>query len=211
MAPPPTMLQYQAPIGQAMSCLVAAGVQVPITAVMNFPKLALSAGALEWGRRVSPRSICSPTLSEVRAMKLKWGKLGKRGRRPFTGCPTSKTNKNLRRARKRAIAISKIWRVHAPPANHNYTDLSLRLRFTRKYDPYQELSYYSFEECLAAALLVRFNMTCPRQKRGKPSSPKDERGKPSSPAPKGERGKPSSPAPKGERSHPRKRKPRRAC
>jgi hypothetical protein len=166
---------------------------------MNFPKLALSAGALQWGRRVSPRSRCSPALSEVRAMKLKWGKLGKRGRRPFTGCSASKTNKNLRRARKRAIARSKIWRVHAPPVNHNYTDLSLRPRFTRKYDPYQELSYYSFEECLAAALLVRFNMMRPHQKRGKPSSPK------------GERGKPSSPAPKGERSHPRKGKPRCAC
>jgi hypothetical protein len=182
-----------------MSCLVAAGVQVPIAVVMNFPKLALSAGALEWEKRVSPRSRCSSAMSEVRAMKLMWGKLGKRGRRPFTGCPASKTNKNLQWARKRAIARCKIWRVHAPPANHNYTDLSLRLRFTRKYDPYQELPYYSFEECLAAALLVRFNMTCPRQKRGKPSSPK------------GERGKPSSPAPKGERSRPRKGKPRRAC
>jgi hypothetical protein len=115
------------------------------------------------------------------------GKLGKRGRRLFTGFPASKTNKNLRRARKRAISSSTIWRVYAPPANHNYTDLSLRLRFTRKYDPYQELPYYSFEECLAAALLVRFNQTLFRQKRGKPSSPK------------------------GERSRPRKGKPRRAC
>jgi hypothetical protein len=79
-----------------MSCLVAAGVQVPIAAVMNFPKLALSAGVLEWGRRVSPRSRCSPALSEVRAMKLKWGKLGKHHRWPCTGCPASKTNKNLR-------------------------------------------------------------------------------------------------------------------
>jgi hypothetical protein len=85
----------------------------------------------------------------------------------------------------------------------------LRLRFTRTYDPYQELPYYSFEECLAAALLVRFNKTLPCQKRGKPSSPKGERGKPSSP--KGERGKPSSPAPNGERSRPRKGKPQRAC
>jgi hypothetical protein len=182
-----------------MCCLVAAGVQVPIEAVMNFPKLALSAGVLEWGRRVSPRFRCSPALFEVRAMKLKWGKLGKRRRRPCTGCPASKTNKNLRRARKRAISRSTIWRVHAPPANHNYTDLSLRLRFTRTYDPYQELSYYSFEECLAAALLVRYNKWCPRQKRGKPSSLK------------GELGQPSSPAPKGERNRPRKGKPRRAC
>jgi hypothetical protein len=132
-------------------------------------------------------------------MKLKWGKLGKRHRRPCTGCPASKTNKNLRRARKRAISKSKIWRVHAPPENHNYTDLSLRLRFTRKYDRYQELPYYSFEECLAAALLVRYNRTRPRQKRGKPSSPK------------GERGKPSSPTPNGERSRPRKGKPLHAC
>jgi hypothetical protein len=107
--------------------------------------------------------------------------------------------KTLRRARKRSISRSKIWFVYAPPANHNYTDLSLRLWFTRTYDPYQELPYYSFEECLVAALLVRFNKTCPRQKRGKPSSPK------------GERGKPSSPAPKGERSRLRKGKPRRAC
>jgi hypothetical protein len=195
MAPPPTMLQYQAPIGQAISCLVKAGVQVPIAAVMNFPKLALSAAALEAGRRVSPRSRCSPALSEVRAMKLKWGKLGKRGRRPFTGCPASKTNKNLQRARKRSISRSPIWRVYAPPANHNYTDISLQLRLTKKYDTYQELPYYSFEECLAAALLVRFNQTLFRQKRGKPSSPK------------GERGKHSSPAPKGERSRPRKGKP----
>jgi hypothetical protein len=193
------MLQYQAPIGQAMTCLVKAGVQVLIAAVMNFPKLALSAGALEAGRRVSPRSRCSPALSEVRAMKLKWGKLGKRGRRSFTGCPASKTNKNLRRARKRSISRSTIWRVYAPPVNHNYTDLSLRLWLTKKYDPYQELSYYSFEECLTAALLVRFNQTLFRQKRGKPSSPK------------GEHGKPSSPAPKGKRSRPRKGKPRRAC
>jgi hypothetical protein len=142
-----------------MTCLVKAGVQVPIAAVMNFPKLALSAGALQAGRRVSPRSRCSPALSEVRAMKLKWGKLGKRGRRPFTGFPASKTNKNLRWARKRSISSSTIWRVYAPLANHNYTDLSLRLRFTRKYDPYQELPYYSFEECPATALLVRFNQT----------------------------------------------------
>jgi hypothetical protein len=192
------MLQYQAPIWQAMSCLVTAGVQVPIAAVMNFPRLALSAGALEAGRRVSPRSRFSPALSEVRAMKLKWGKLGKRHRRPCTGCPATKT-KNLRRARKRSISRSTIWRVHVPPANHNYTDLSLRLRFTKTYDPYQELSYYSFEECLATALLVRFNKMLPRQKRGKPSSPK------------GERGKPSSLAPKGERCRPRKGKPQRAC
>jgi hypothetical protein len=145
-----------------MSCLVAAGVQVPIAAVINFPKLALSAGALQWGRMVSLRSRCSPALSKVRAMKLKWGKLGKHRRRSCTGYLASKTNKNLRRARKRAIARSKIWRVHALPAYHNYTDLSLRLQFTRKYDPYQELPYYSFEECLAAALLVRFNRTRPR-------------------------------------------------
>jgi hypothetical protein len=169
-----------------MTCLVKADVQVPIAAVMNFPKLALSAGALEAGRRVSPRSRCSSALSEVRAMKLKWGKLGKRGRRPFTGFPASKTNKNLRQARKRSISRSTIWRLYAPPANHNYTDISLRLWFTRKYDPYQELSYYSFEECLAAALLIRFNQTLFRQKRGKPSFHKGERGKPSSPAPKGE-------------------------
>jgi hypothetical protein len=182
-----------------MTCLVKAGVQVPIAAVMNFPKLALSAGALEAGRRVSPWSRCSPALSEVRAMKLKWGKLGKHGRRPFTGCPASKTNKNLRRARKRSISRSPIWRIYAPPANHNYTDLSLRLRLTKKYDLYQELPYYSFEECLAAALLVRFNQTLFRQKRGKPYSPK------------GERKKHSSPAPKGERSRPRKGKPRHAC
>jgi hypothetical protein len=173
--------------------------QVPIEVVMNFPKLALLAGVLEWGRRVSPRSRCSPPLSEVRAMKLKWGKLEKNRRRPCTGCPASKTNKNLRWARKRAISRYTIWCVHAPPANHNYTDLSLRLWFTRTYDPYQELSYYSFEECLAAALLVRYNKWRPCQKRGKPSSPK------------GERGKPSSPAPKGERSRPRKGKPRCAC
>jgi hypothetical protein len=166
---------------------------------MNFPRLALSAGAVEAGRRVSPRSRCSPALSEVRAMKLKWGKLGKRRRRPCTGCPTWKIKKNLRRASKRSISRSRIWLVYAPPTNHNYTDLSLRLRFTRTYDPYQELSYYSFEECLAAALLVRFNQTHPLQKRGKPSSPN------------GESGKPSSPAPEGERSRPRKGKPRRAC
>jgi hypothetical protein len=120
-------------------------------------------------------------------MKLKWGKLGKRGHRPFTGFPVSKTNKNLRWARKWSISSSTVWHVYAPPVNHNYTDLSLRLRFTRKYDPYQELPYYSFKECLAAALLVRFNQTLFRQKRGKPSSPK------------------------GERSRPRKGKPRRAC
>jgi hypothetical protein len=175
MAPPPPTLQYQAPIRQAMTCLVKVGVQVPIAAVMNFPKLVLSAGVLQVGRRVSPRSRCSPSLSEVRAMKLKWGKLGKHGRRPFTGFPASKTNKNLRRVRKRSISSSTIWRVYATPKNHNYTDLSLRLRFTRKYDPYQELPYYSFEECLAAALLVRFNQTIFRQKRRKPSSPKGER------------------------------------
>jgi hypothetical protein len=74
----------------------------------------------------------------------------------------SKTNKKLRRARKRAISRSMIWHVHAPPANHNYTDLSLQFQFTRTYDPYQELPYDSFEECLAAALLVRYNKWCPR-------------------------------------------------
>jgi hypothetical protein len=180
-----TLETYQ----QAMCCLVGAGVQVPIEAVMNFPKLALSVGVLEWGRRVSPSSRCSPALSEVRPMKLKWGKLGKRHCWPCIGCPASNTNKNLRRARKRAILRSMIWRVHAPPTNHNYTDLSLRLPFTRTYDPYQELPYYSFEECLTAALLVRYNKWCPRQKCGKPSSP----------------------TPKGERSRSRKGKPRRAC
>jgi hypothetical protein len=41
----------------------------------------------------------------------------------------------LRRARKWAISSSTIWSVYAPPANHNYTDLSLQPRFTRKYDP----------------------------------------------------------------------------
>jgi hypothetical protein len=138
---------------------------------MNFPRLALSAGAVEAGRRVSPRSRCSPALSEVRAMKLKWGKLGKHHRRPCTGCPASKTNKNLRQARKWSISRSRIWLVHAPPANHNYTNLSLRLRFTRTYDPYQELPYYSFEECLAAALLVRFNQTCPPRSMKNPPPP----------------------------------------
>jgi hypothetical protein len=166
---------------------------------MNFPRLTLSAGAMEAGRRVFPKSRCSPALSKVRAMKLKWGKLGKHHRQPCIGCPALKTKKNLRRASKRSISRSRIWLVHAPPANHNYTDLSLRLWFTRKYDPYQELPYYSFEECLVAVLLVRFNQTRPRQKRGKPLSPK------------GERGKPSSPAHKGERSRPRKGKPWRAC
>jgi hypothetical protein len=95
---------------------------VPIVAVMNFPRLALSAGAVETRRRVSPRSRCSPALSELRAMKLKWGKLGKHHRRPCTGCPASKT-KTLQRARKQSISRSKIWRVYAPPVNHNYTDL----------------------------------------------------------------------------------------
>jgi hypothetical protein len=79
--------------------------------------------------------------------------------------------------------------------NHSYTDLALRLRFTRRYDLYQELPYYSFEECLAVALLIKFNQTRSRDKRGNPSSPK------------GEREKPSSSAPKGERSRPRKRMP----
>jgi hypothetical protein len=39
---------------------------------MNFPKLALSVGALEAGRRVSPRSRCSPALSEVRVISHKY-------------------------------------------------------------------------------------------------------------------------------------------
>jgi hypothetical protein len=103
--------------------------------------------------------------------------------------------KNLGRARKWSISRSRIWRVYMPPANLNYTDLSLRLWFTRTYDPYQELPYYSFEECLAAALLVRFNKMDPRQKRGKPSSPKGKRGKPSSPAPR------ASAATRGRGSH----------
>jgi hypothetical protein len=130
---------------------------------MNFPKLALSAGALEAGRRVSPRSRCSPALSEVRAMKLKWGKLGKDGRQPFTGFPVSKTNKNLRRARKRSI---------------------------RNTTPIKSCCTTRLKKCLAVALLVRFNQTLFRQKHGKPSSPKGEHGKPSSPAPKGERSRP---------------------
>jgi hypothetical protein len=125
--------------------------------------------------------------------------MGKRCCRPCTGYPASKTNKKLRRARKRSISRYRIWRVYAPSVNHNYTDLSLRLRFTRTYDPYKELSYYSFEEYLTVVLLVRFNKTRPRQKHGKPSFPK------------GERRKPSSLAPKGERSRPRKGNPRRAC
>jgi hypothetical protein len=166
---------------------------------MNFPKLALSVGAVEVGRRVFPKSRCSPALSEVRAMKLKRGKLGKHHRRPCTGCPASKTKKKSRRAREQSISGSKIWLAYAPPVNHNYMNLALRLWFTRKYDPYQELPYYSFEECLAAALLVKFNQTRPHDKHRKPFSPK------------GECGKPSSPAPKGERSRLRKGKPRCAC
>jgi hypothetical protein len=128
---------------------------------MNFPRLALPVGAAKAGRRVSPRSRCSPPLSQVRAMKLKWGKLGKHRRRSCTGCPALKTKKKSRRARKQSISRSKIWPAYAPLANHNYTDLALRLRFTRTYDPYQELPYYSFEECLAAALLVKFNQMPP--------------------------------------------------
>jgi hypothetical protein len=119
---PPTMLKFQAPIRQAMSCLLKADVQVPSAAVMNFPRLALSTGAAEVGRRVSPRSRCSPALSEVRAMKLKWGKLGKRHRRPCTSCPALKTKKKSQRARKQSISRSKIWLAYAPPVNHNYTD-----------------------------------------------------------------------------------------
>jgi hypothetical protein len=185
----PMKLNYQAPIRQAMLCLVQAGVQVPSEAVMNFPRLALSVGAVEAGRSVSPRSRSSPALTEVRAMKLKWGKLGKRRHRQCTGCPASKTKKKSGRARKQSISRSKIWLAYAPSVNHNYTDLALRLRLTRTHDRYQELPYYSFEECLAATLLVRFNRTPPPCKQGKPSSP----------------------APKGERSRPRKGKPRHAC
>jgi hypothetical protein len=110
-----------------MSCLVEAGVQVPSAAVMNFPRLALLVGAAEAGRRVSPRSRSSPALSEVRTMKLKWGKLGKCRRRPCTGCPVLKTKKKLRQARKQSISRSRIWLAYAPPVNHNYTDLALRL------------------------------------------------------------------------------------
>jgi hypothetical protein len=180
-----------------MFCLVEAGVQVPSAVVMNFPRLVLLVGAVEAGRRVSPRSRSSPALSEVRAMKLKWGKLGKRHRRPCTGCPALKTKKKSRWARKQSILRSKIWLAYVPPVNHNYTDLALRLRFTWTYDPYQELPYYSFEECLVATLLVKFNQMPPTSAE--------------SPPPKGERGKPSSPTPKGERSRPRKGKPRRVC
>jgi hypothetical protein len=101
------------------------------------------------------------------------------------GCPASKTDKNLQRARKRSISRSRIWLVHASPANHNYTDLSLRMRFTRTYDPYQELPYNSFEECLMAALLVRVNQTLPRQKHGKSSSPQGRARKALFPRPQG--------------------------
>jgi hypothetical protein len=38
-----------------MSCLVAAGVQVPSAAVMNFPKLALSAVEAESGEEGFPK------------------------------------------------------------------------------------------------------------------------------------------------------------
>jgi hypothetical protein len=128
---------------------------------MNFPKLALLVGAAEATRRVSPRSRSSSDLSEVRAMKLKWGKLGKHHHWQCIGCLALKTKKKSWRARKQTISRSRIWLAYALLANHNYTDLALRLRFTRTHDPYQELSYYSFEECLAAALLVRFNQTPP--------------------------------------------------
>jgi hypothetical protein len=56
---------------------------------------------------------------------------------------------------------------------------------TKKYDPYQELPYYSFEECLAAALLVRFNQTLFCQKSGKPSSPQVQARKALFPRPQG--------------------------
>jgi hypothetical protein len=82
---------------------------------------------MEAGRRVSPRSRSSSALSEVRAMKLKWGKLRKHHRRPCTGCPTLKTKKKSRRVRKQSISRSRIWLAYASPANHNYTDLALRL------------------------------------------------------------------------------------
>jgi hypothetical protein len=158
---PPTKLNYQAPIWQAMLCLVKAGVQVPRVAVMNFPKLALLAWAAETGRRVSQRSRTSPDLSEVRAMKLKWGKLGKHRCRQCTGFPAEKTKKKSWHARKQSISRSRIWLVYATSANHNYTDLVLRLRFTKTHDPYQELPDYSFKECLMVALLIRFNQMPP--------------------------------------------------
>jgi hypothetical protein len=60
---------------------------------MNFPKLALLMGAAEAARRVSPKSRSSPALSEVRAMKVKWGKLGKCGPRQCTGVTAEKTEK----------------------------------------------------------------------------------------------------------------------
>jgi hypothetical protein len=62
----------------------------------ELPQVGVVGGGVGGGEEVSPRSRCSPALSEVRAMKLKWGKLGKRGRRSCTDCPASKTNKNLR-------------------------------------------------------------------------------------------------------------------
>jgi hypothetical protein len=95
-----------------------------------------------------------------------------------------KTKKKSRRARKQSISRSKIWLTYAPLANHNYTNLALRLRFTRTYDPYQELSYYSFEKCLVAALLVKFNQTPPSHKRGKPSSPRASAESPPPPPPR---------------------------
>jgi hypothetical protein len=97
-------LRYLAPIRQAMRCLDGADVPVPSAAVMNFPKLALSVGAAEAARRVFPRSRSSPALSEVRAMKVKWGKLGKSGPRKCTGGTAEKTEKKLSRARKKSIS-----------------------------------------------------------------------------------------------------------
>jgi hypothetical protein len=106
-----------------MRYLVAAGVPVPSTAVINFPKLALSVGAKEAARRVYPRSISSPALSEVRAMKVKWGKLGKRGLWQCTDGTMDKTDKKSPQARKKTISRSRIWQAYASPTNHNYTQI----------------------------------------------------------------------------------------
>jgi hypothetical protein len=105
-------------------------------------------------------------------MKVKWGKLGKRGPQQCTGGTMKKTKKKSLSAKKKAISRSRIWLAYASPVtNHNYTDRVLRLKFTKTHNPHQELLECSFEECFAAALLVRYNQTPPTPKRETPPTP----------------------------------------
>ena len=96
--------------------------------------------------KVLPRSRNSRLQAVARALRPQWEKLGKRCQRP---CPA-------RRIAMGSFPVkSTIWMVRQKaPMENKLSGPVFNLRFTRTYDPYQELPEFALEEIMAAAQLV---------------------------------------------------------